>query len=63
LPFTCNSLHFCNSLCGEQEQRAELREVVKPGDMTVAKLLGNCKTFKHTMEYIRATGGMEERET
>ena len=46
-----------------QGQRAELREAVKPGDMTVAKLLGNCKTFKHTMEYIRATGRMEDRET
>ena len=30
---------------------------------SVAKLLGNCKTFKHTMEYIRATGRMEDTET
>jgi len=45
------------------DQRAELREMVKPGDMTVATLLGNCKPFKHTMEYIRATGRMEDRET
>jgi len=46
-----------------QAQRAELREVVKPGDITVAKLLKNCKTFKQTMEYIRATERMEDRET
>ena len=46
-----------------QVQRAELREAVNPGDITVAKLLENCKTFNHTMEYIRATGRMEDRET
>jgi len=47
----------------DQEQRAELQEMVKPGDMTVAKLLENCKIFNHTMEYIRATGRMEKRES
>ena len=55
--------HYLLECPNYQEQRAELREAVKPGDMTVAKLLGNCKTFKHTMEYIRATGRMEDRET
>ena len=42
-----------------REQRKELRKKVETVKMRVARLLGDTKLIKHTVEYINATGRLE----
>src|SRR5947207_12439867 len=42
-----------------REQRKKLRKEVEIAKMRVARLLGNTKLIKHTLEYINAIGRLE----
>jgi hypothetical protein len=43
-----------------KEQRKELRKNLGTWKMRIDKLLGDIKLLKHTMEYINATGRMDQ---
>jgi hypothetical protein len=42
-----------------REQRGKLRKEVGAGKMKVERLLGNARTIKHMIEYIKATRRLE----